>query len=257
MAEIIADLGWIDLLDVSILAVLFYYLFLVIRGTRGVQLLKGLVIIFLAAFVSRLVGLRALNWFLEKVLAFGALAVLIIFQPEFRNTLIRLAEPGFPGGSPGLGRERIKAVVAAVFYLARHRRGAIIVFEKRVGLGEYISTGTPLDAEISQALLCSLFNPESPLHDGAVIVSGGRAAAAGCLLPLTDRSDLDISHGTRHRAALGLSEQTDALSVVVSEEKGTVSVARRGRLMADLDPERLTRIMERNLKLDGGNRRGK
>lgn len=254
MTAVIAELGFVDLLDITILAVAFYYLFLLIRGTRGVQLLKGLVLVFLVAFLSRLAGLSTLNWFLEKVLAFGALAILVIFQPEFRNALIRLAEPGLLRQSPGQQSRRAAAIVAAVFYLARLRHGALLAFERRVGLAEYRESGTPLDAEISQPLLCALFDPGSPLHDGAVIISGGRVAAAGCLLPLTERGDLDISLGTRHRAAIGLTEQTDALVVVVSEEKGTVGLVRRGRLVMGVDPEHLARVLEKNLAAENRKR---
>lgn len=237
------EFSWIDLLDIAVLAVLFYYLFLIIRGTKGVQLLKGLIIIFLAMFLSRILGLRGLNWFLEKVLAFGALAILIIFQPEFRNALVRLGETGFMGEVSGLSSEKIHRIVTAVFRLAQERKGALIAIERKVGLADYLPSGKLVEADISEELLLTIFHPGSPLHDGAAIIAQNKIAGAGCLLPLSERTDIDPALGTRHRAALGLSEQTDSLVIVVSEEKGVVSLAKDGQFIFYLTPERLTKIL--------------
>ncbi len=233
-----------DILDILLLTVIFYYLFLFIRGTRGVQLLKGLVLIFIVTFLVRLLDLRTLTWFLEKVLAFGALAILIVFQPEIRNALTKLAEPDFFISGVGVNRENIQKIVAAVFELVREGRGALVVIERNVGLLDFAETGTPINAEVSKELLVSLFAPRSTLHDGAVIISKNRIISAGCLLPLSERQELDPSLGTRHRAALGLSEQTDSLVLIVSEEKSMVSVAKGGNIFYHLTPEKLTRMLE-------------
>ncbi len=243
MSETFLEFTWFDLLDITLLSILFYYLFLIIRGTKGVQLLKGLIIVFLATFLARLLGFRTLNWFLEKVLAFGALAILIIFQPEFRNALVRLGEGGFFSGKEGLSKEKIDQIIQAAFKLAKERHGALIALEVKVGLGDYLATGKTLDAEISKELLITLFNPGSLLHDGAVIISRNKISGAGCILPLSERPNFDPRLGTRHRAALGLSEQTDSLVLVVSEEKGSVGLARNGILYPDLSPERLSEII--------------
>ena len=250
MLSPLLEFTWIDLLDIGLLSVLVYFIFSILRGTKGVQLFKGLVIVFLAMFLSRILGLRTLNWFLEKMLAFGALAILIIFQPEFRNALVRLGEAdvldkvhGLSPEKVGMSPGKLKEIVAAIFQLAQEGKGALIALERKVGLADYLSSGKRIDAEISRELLLAIFNPGGPLHDGAVIIAGDKIIGAACLLPLSERTDLEPTFGTRHRAALGLAEQTDSVIIVVSEEKGTVALAKDKQLTLSLSADRLTRIL--------------
>jgi diadenylate cyclase len=234
---------WLDLLDIALLSILFYYLFLIIRGTKGVQLLRGMVIIFLATFLSRMLGLRTLNFILEKMLPFGALAILIIFAPEFRNALVKLGE-GYPfEKTGGLSKEKVDEIVRAAFKLAKEHRGALIVLEGKVGLADYVPSGKTINGEISRELLLSIFNPASPLHDGAVIISQNKILAASCILPLSENPNLKPQFGTRHRAGLGLSEETDSLVLIVSEERGSVSLARKGVLSYNISAEEATGML--------------
>jgi diadenylate cyclase len=231
------EFSWLDLLDVALLSILFYYLFLIIRGTKSVQLLKGLIIIFLATFLSRMLDLRTLNWILEKVLAFGALALLVIFHPELRNALVKIGESGSFEKTSGLSKEKIDEIVRAIFQLAKERRGALIALEGKVGLADYVPSGKAINGEISRELLLSIFSPASPLHDGAVIIAQNKILAAGCILPLSEKMTFNPLVGTRHRAGLGLSEQTDSLVLIVSEEKGFVSSAQNGNISYNISAE--------------------
>lgn len=238
---------WLDLLDIAFLSVLFYYLFLIIRGTKSVQLLKGLIILFLATFLSRILDLRTLNWILEKVLAFGALALLIIFHPELRNALVKIGESGSFEKAAGLSKEKVDEIVRAIFKLAKERQGALIALEGKVGLADYIPSGKMINGEISRELLLSIFHPTSPLHDGAVIIAQNKILAAGCILPLSEKMTFNPLVGTRHRAGLGLSEQTDSLVLIVSEEKGFVSAARNGNISYNISVEETTRMLNEAL----------
>jgi diadenylate cyclase len=229
---------WLDLLDIALLSVLFYYLLLIIRGTKSVQLLKGLIILFMATFLSRILDLRTLNWILEKVLAFGALALLIIFHPELRNALVKIGESGSFEKAAGLSKEKVDEIVRAIFKLAKERQGALIALEGKVGLADYVPSGKKIDGEISKELLLSIFHPTSPMHDGAVIIAQNKILAAGCILPLSEKKTFNPSVGTRHRAGLGLSEQTDSLVLIVSEEKGFVSCARNGNISYNISAEK-------------------
>lgn len=238
---------WLDLLDIALLSVLFYYLFLIIRGTKSVQLLKGLIILFLATFLSRMLDLRTLNWILEKVLAFGALALLVIFHPELRNALVKIGGSGSFEKTAGLSKEKVDEIVRAIFQLAKERHGALIALEGKVGLAEYVPSGKVINGEISRELLLSIFNPTSPLHDGAVIIAQNKILAAGCILPLSEKMTFNPLVGTRHRAGLGLSEQTDSLVLIVSEEKGFVSSARNGSISYNISVEETTGMLNEAL----------
>ncbi|OPZ89072.1 MAG: DNA integrity scanning protein DisA [candidate division TA06 bacterium ADurb.Bin417] len=206
-------------------------------------------VIFLITFLSQVLGLPSLQWVLEKVLAFGTLALLIIFQPEIRNALVRIGGPVFFNNPARISAENVEEIIEAVFQLAREKKGALVVLEGEVGLAEYLASGKPVDSELSKELLLCLFHPASPLHDGAVIISQNRIAGAGCFLPLSDRTDFAPSVGSRHRAALGLSEETDSLVVIVSEESGLVASAHGGRLEERLDPVRLRRLIQETFKV--------
>jgi len=243
MLELLRLFGLAGLFEVLILSVVFYYIFLFLQGTRGAQVLLGLGM--LLAFLlgaTYLLQLTALNWLLRRVSVYLAIALLVIFQPEIRRALAELGRQPVFTVSPER-RTVIDAVVQAVTRLAEHKIGALIAIQREIGTRSIQETGTPLDAPVVPELLAGLFYPHTPLHDGGVIIRDNRIAAAGCVFPLSQRMELHKSLGTRHRAALGLSEETDALVVVVSEETGTISVCYRGRLSRGLDEERLRRFM--------------
>ncbi|MEO0074328.1 MAG: diadenylate cyclase CdaA, partial [candidate division WOR-3 bacterium] len=222
-------------MEILLLAIGFYYVIRFFRGTRSAQVLTGLAI-FLSAMIllTRLVRLDTLSWLLQRFTIYLAISIVIIFQPEIRRALAELGKPHlFSPNSPE--RQVIQAVVQAVSMLAERKIGALIAIEREIGTRWVQETGKMLDALVSPELLATLFFPHTPLHDGGVIIRGNRIAAAGCIFPLSAREDLSRSLGTRHRAAVGLSEETDAVVVVVSEETGAISVAYRGRLSRGFD----------------------
>ncbi len=235
-----------NLLDVALVSLIFFGLLRLFRGTLAVQLLRGIVVLVLAAaVVSQTVQLTAFNWLLRHSTNVLLVALPVIFQPELRRALERVGR-----SAPFLTRRAedtsvqllINQVVKGVEQLAQKRHGALIVFEGATGLGEVIDTGIALEASISAELLMTIFFPNTALHDGAVVVRGDEMMAASCVLPLTQRELGDNQMGTRHRAAIGITEESDALSVVVSEETGTVSVARNGRILR-IDSDRLRPIL--------------
>lgn len=227
---------WHDLLDVLVIAVLFYNLLLLIRGTRAVQMLVGLVFVAAAYAAARFFELSAFATLIEKFLLVLPFALIVLFQQELRRALANFGRGPFLGfGTARTAGRRLSDLVLAATTFASRRTGALIVFERRVGLRNYIENGIALDALVSFDLLVSLFTPDTPLHDGAVIVQGDRLAAASCFLPLTTNPEQAKAHGSRHRAALGISEETDAVALVVSEESGDISIAVGGSLEHGLD----------------------
>jgi diadenylate cyclase len=235
-----------DLLDILVVAFVVYQILMLIRGTRAVQLVTGLGLLFLAYIVSRWLGLYTLQWVLSYVGLVVPIALLVLFQPELRRMLEQLGRGSvlLVGFTPhGLDREAAIRLVNDVARTARilgsRKIGALIVIERRTGLEDFIETGIRVDAVVTVQLLISVFFPNTPLHDGAVIIRGNRLVAAGCLLPLSERPGLIRPLGTRHRAAIGLTEVTDAVAVVVSEETGTISLAVEGRLDRGLTEEEL------------------
>ena len=216
-------LGLIDIIDILIVAVIIYELLLLTRHTRGSALLKGLFLLLVIMVLSSLLGLTSLNWLLLAILQNGALVLVILFQPELRKALERMGRSRIltKGNRRNEDEERdtvISEIVQTVTDLSRRRVGALMVFERQTGLEDVIETGTRLDAEISAPLLENIFEPNTPLHDGAVVIRDDQIMAAACILPLAEASGVSRELGTRHRAALGISENTDALVVVVSEE---------------------------------------
>jgi diadenylate cyclase len=228
---------WRDILDILILAGLFYYLFRFIRGTRAAQMFVGLLLILLLSLLAGALQLNGLNWLISSLKTVWVLAFLILFQPELRKALTSLGDQRL-FGSLARGQEvtLLGEVIQAVEGLSEKRIGALIVLERSVGLKNITETGTALDARLSSELLSTVFLPWGPLHDGAVVVAGDRVVAAGCILPLSQNPRLAYQLGTRHRAALGMTEETDALVIVVSEETGHISIAEGGRLIPNLDP---------------------
>lgn len=236
--------GLVDVLDILIIAFVVYKVITLLRNTGTVSLLKGLTVLFLATLVSGWLGLRAVNWLLERAVTGLLVALPVVFYPELRRTLEQLGRGQlFRHGLAELGRrersELIGAIVRATALLSAEKVGALIVLERETGLQEYVDTGIALDARVSAELLGNLFTPNTPLHDGAAIIRGNRVAAAGCFLPLTGNPGLPKELGTRHRAGVGISEISDAAVVIVSEETGIVSLAVGGRLERHLDEEGL------------------
>lgn len=241
-----------DFIDVIIVAVILYYLINLIRETRAMQLVKGIIFLFAVFFISQRLNLNALNYILGGAMQIGAFAIIVLFQPELRSLLERMGRfkvgriIDFAMDSSEEDFERmIESVSLAAENLSVTKTGALIVIERNTRLGEFISTGTMLDANVSAGLLENIFVPNTPLHDGAVIIRGSKVITAGCLLPLTANNNLSRDLGTRHRAAIGLSEVTDAVIVVVSEETGKISIALNGSLTRNLARESLEKALSK------------
>ena len=233
--------GFWDLLQIVVVAYLFYRLLLLWAGTRALQMLVGLIVLFAIWGLAALLQLELIYRLLEFVFTYGALAAIIVFQPELRSALTRLGHNRFwrRFSRPEQTSETVQVLVHAAEILARKRIGAIIATEREVGLEEYARRGSPVDAPLSPELLEAIFTRYGPLHDGAVVIRGDTILAARCILPLTQFPVTDRTLGTRHRAAIGLSEETDAVVIVVSEETGAISLAQRGRLDRNIGPDRL------------------
>lgn len=234
-----------DVLDIAIVSYVFYRGILLIRGTRAVQLLKGIVILLIATGLSGVLHLQALKWLLDQVLTIGLFAIPVVFQPELRRALEQLGRSNlFNINLHWQGTQDTSRVIhelgTAAQVFSKNRIGALIVIERDTGLNEYVETGILIGGLLSAELLINGFIPNTPLHDGAMIVRGDRVVAASCYLPLSDRPDIGKELGTRHRAAVGITEHSDALAVVVSEETGKISVAEGGQLTRDLDERALT-----------------
>jgi diadenylate cyclase len=239
---------WRDALDIAIVALITYGLLRLIRGTRAVQMVLGIVAIFLVYEASVLLGLTAVRTILRTLFFYLPLAVIVLFAQELRRALAAFGRtPFFSWVSGFRADETVSDVVLAVTSLASRRVGALIVLERREGLKTYIENGVRLDAAVTYDLLVTIFAPGTPLHDGAAIVTGERVAAAACFLPLSLKEGLSKRFGTRHRAAIGVTEETDALAIVVSEERGSISLARDGRLLEDLEPKTLRDMLLREM----------
>ncbi|NPV27326.1 MAG: TIGR00159 family protein [Firmicutes bacterium] len=241
------------ILDVAIVAYVLYKFFMLIKGTRAVQLIKGLVILMVFSTLSNWLHLQTVHWIMQKTWTMLFVALPVVFQPELRRALEQLGRGKFFAQSiTTLGEEEMQQVIGevtrAVQVLARNRMGALIIIERETGLEEHIQTGVKIDGVISAEFLVNIFIPKSPLHDGALIIRGDRVMAAGCFLPLTDDPDLSKELGTRHRAALGITEMSDAVAVVVSEETGVVSIAEEGRLTRYLDDKTLRDMLTKLLR---------
>ncbi len=240
-----AQLEPLDILDILLVALAFYIVFLLIRGTQAVQLLRGIIVLVIGILVSSVLPLPAFKWLMRNSLTPLLVAIPVIFQPELRRGLERL---GRAGGLINRPREAVMTLVVtevarACRRLSEQGHGALIVLERSTGLQDYIETGVPVDARVTADLILTVFFPNTALHDGAIIIREDRIVAAACVLPLSEQMRADRHLGTRHRAAIGITEQTDAIAVVVSEETGMISVAQNGRMVRRLDERRLRSIL--------------
>ncbi|MBQ8654173.1 MAG: diadenylate cyclase CdaA [Clostridia bacterium] len=240
--------GLSDIIDIIIVTVIIYKLLMMTRKTRGSAVLKGLVLLLVIVGISDALGLTALNWLLMTVVNNGAVVLVILFQPELRKALETMGRGTLIDtkrrGDEADDRNRIvREIINCLTNLSRRRVGALIVFERKTGLQDVIETGITIDAEISSALLENIFEPNTPLHDGAVVVRGNRVMAGACILTLTEGRGISHELGTRHRAAIGVSETTDAIVLIVSEETGIISMAKGGKLTRHLDSKSLQEIL--------------
>ena len=234
-------MGWWDLVDIAIVSFLIYEFLKLIRGTRAVQMGVGTLLIVAMFYISRLAPLQTVNWLIRNMLVYVAFAAIVIFQSDIRRALAHFGQAPFFRyfNRQESADETIEEIVVAATMLSSQKVGAIIAVEREIGLRNYIESGIPLDATLTYDLLATIFRPGSPLHDGAVILQEGRVAAAACFLPLTVNPRLSRELGTRHRAAIGLTEESDAAAIVVSEESGLISVALDGEIERALSPDEL------------------
>jgi len=248
--EVLQYLG--DIIDILLVWFVIYKLIMVIRGTKAVQLLKGITVIIVVRVLSQYLGLSTLQWLMDQALTWGFLAIIIIFQPELRRALEQLGRGKFFTRTAIQEDEEqskvIESIVKATEYMAKRRIGALLTIERETGMGDYIETGISLRANVSSELLINIFIPNTPLHDGAVIIQKNQVAAAACYLPLSESPFISKELGTRHRAAVGISEVTDSITVVVSEETGSISLAKNGELHRNLSIEKLKDMLESEFK---------
>ena len=240
---LLGTVGIWDLVDVLIVAIIFYKVYEMLKDTRAITLVKGLVVLMIVTMIASVMELHVISWLLQKTVTLLFVALPIVFQPELRRALERLGQGKFLGMDNRLNMEEANSLVneidKAVFNMADKKIGALLVVEKNVGLNEIIDTGIKIDALVTSEFLMNVFIPNTPLHDGAAIIRGKRLVAAGCYLPLTDDRTLGTELGTRHRSAIGLSEQCDAVIIIVSEETGVVSIAENGRIQRYMNHDSL------------------
>ena len=250
LAALLTWRNFINLIDILVIWFLIYELMVLVRGTRAVQLFKGIIIIIVVKLISWYIGLTTVSWVMDQIINWGVIAMVVIFQPEIRRGLEHLGR-GTMFTRTKTENEEEEALITqldqAIQYMSKRRIGALIAIEMDTGLEEYIETGIPLDAEVTGALLINTFIPNTPLHDGAVIIKGGRIAVAAAYLPLSDSKLIPKELGTRHRAAVGISEVTDALTIVISDETGGVSITKDNELIRDMTQENYLKFLRAHL----------
>ncbi|MGG1554257.1 diadenylate cyclase CdaA [Paenibacillus ferrarius] len=250
--DLLTSISAKDIVDILIVSYVIYKLILLVRGTRAIQLMKGILVVVIAWAVSIWFQLSTLQWMMNQTFTFGVLGVIVIFQPELRRALEQLGRGKiFSRASSEEDQDvnkRIGEVIRAANYLAKRKIGALIVFEKETGLTDYIESGIAIESKISGELLINIFIPNTPLHDGAVIIRQGQLMAAGCYLPLSENPFISKELGTRHRAAIGMTEVSDAMCVVVSEETGQISLSINGHIVRDIKEESLIAKLFEELK---------
>lgn len=253
LTRILVNVGPIEIIDVLLVAIIFYQLLKLVRGTQAIQLIVGLVVLVMIGVAASALNLILLGWLFKNAAPFIVIAVIVLFQPELRRILDQVGRIGhlgrpFTAFSEQLTARGIAEAIRAAERLSARRTGALVAFEREVGLEDYAATGVRINGEVSSEFLQSIFFPNSPLHDGAVIIRGNTILAAGCLLPLPEEGTVRERLGTRHRAAIGLSLASDALIVVVSEETGSISVVENGTITRNLDAEGLRRRLTGSLE---------
>ena len=246
----LGQFGWNDLIEVTIITYLFYRLLLLLRRTQAMRMVWGLVVLGLFGMCANLVGFQTLDWLLSNVYAYIVIAIIVLFQNEIRRLLTQLGRTAYFRSMRRGVIDPVDEIVTAAVGMGANHHGAIIVFEREMSLSQYAEGGIALDATASYDLCVSIFNPGAPLHDGAVIMRQGRVAAAACFLPLTRNPQLSRELGSRHRAAIGISEETDCVALVVSEETGKISIVFDGQLSRGLDPVALAERLRELLSLD-------
>ena len=241
-------------IDFTIVLFLAYKVFKMLKNTRAWQLLKGIIVLILATYISKILNLYILNYILSSVMTYGMFLLIVVFQPELRRGLEQIGSTnrfsrlfGLDKDLEAKKKENIYRIVIAATELSKTKTGALIVIERDIKIQDIIATGIPMNAEISPQLLVNIFVPNTPLHDGAVIISDNKIAAASCMLPLSDDKDIARELGTRHRAAIGISKESDAIVVVVSEETGKMSIAKDGTLIADVREDVMKKILIKNI----------
>lgn len=240
----------VNALDILVVWFLLYKLMSLIKGTKAIQVLKGIAVIVVIQMISGLLGLNTVKWLMDQVITYGVIATIIIFQPEIRRGLEHLGRGSFfslKKAKHSDNKDIIKHFQHAIQYMSKRKIGALITIERETGLDDYIETGIPLEADISGELLINIFIPNTPLHDGAVIIKNNKIAAACAYLPLSENEAIPKEFGTRHRAAIGVSEVSDSVTIVVSEETGDVSITQNGRLSTHLSEQEYTDILEKEL----------
>jgi diadenylate cyclase len=243
LITLLTDFQWSDAVDILVVATGVYYLLLLIVEVRAYRLIMGLSLLLISSVVARHFHLTAFEWLLTNLWTVLLIAFVVLFQPDLRRMLNQLGGGRLFGNVLGASEPLFKEVVRGVKDLARFRHGALIVLERGDNLQSYIDTGTKMESAVTAELLSTIFTPRSPLHDGAVVIRNGRLAAAGCILPLSQNPNLNKTYGTRHRAGLGLAEETDALVVVVSEETKSISIAMAGKITPQIDAETLEEML--------------
>lgn len=245
--KILTLIRWQDILDILIVAAIVYRGLLIIKGTKAAQMLIGIGVLFIALLFSKYLGFFTIDWIIQSLWAQIVLAMIILFQPEIRKTLAQMGEARFiPSFTSAEELKSLEEIVKASVALANRKIGALIVIEKETILTDFIEMGTQLDAKVSRELLLSIFHPSSPIHDGAIIIRGNRVIAAGCFLPLTLSIDISKSLGTRHRAGIGLTEETDAVVIIVSEETGSITTAVGNKIEKNVDMGSLRDVLNEN-----------
>ncbi|MCM3742043.1 diadenylate cyclase CdaA [Oceanobacillus luteolus] len=238
--------------DIALIWYVLYKLMMLVRGTKAVQLLKGIAVILTIWLLSIAFNLQTVRFFTNQFIEWGIIVIIILFQPELRRALEQLGRGSIftrSAKSKEKLEDQIEAIVSSCTYMAKRRIGALISIEKETGIGDYAETGIPINGKLSHQLLTNIFTPNTPLHDGAVIIKKGKIIAAACYLPLSESPFISKELGTRHRAAMGISEVTDALTIVVSEETGAISCTVNGKLHRDLEEEALTEMLREHLSL--------
>lgn len=249
MTTPLGNVSWLDLLDIILVAFILYRIILLIKGTIAIRLLAGLAVLFLLFVTSQVLGLQTLYWILDSFFGAILLVLVVVFQHDIRRALSSMGRGGFLKDRGEGFSELVDELVTSADMLAKRKIGALIVLEREVEVENYLEVGTEIDAKVSSEIITSIFLPYSPIHDGAVIIQKGKLTKAGCFLPLSRNPELSKTLGTRHRAAIGLTEVTDAVVLVVSEETGGISIAAAGKITRGVDQNTLRKMLKRLVSL--------